>query len=305
MTWTHYRLVFRLESPLHIGWRKTGNLMQTRRYVPGKNLWAALTERLIWLAGLGNAPQAYRCVGEYLKACFRFGYLWPTYEGRTDEWQPHFPWDEPQGPEYWDYLYLDGTARTALAPERRTAAEGMLYEIEFISPYTREGHPVYLVGDLWVQTGMPSAIDLNSSTIPLPWEQALQRLQIGGERGYGWGRIQLAECRKNAPLTWPGWAWQGHEEAVVLHPLEQEGTRLPAHALAADFTNAAGHTEQALRGIRGEVEPWLGWEYQGSFRLSIARIMYEPGARIDRAPQSGEATLHSWGYLYQTPPSSS
>ena len=46
MAWQKYDLAFQLLAPLHIGYRKVGNLMQSRGYVPGKNLWAALTARL-------------------------------------------------------------------------------------------------------------------------------------------------------------------------------------------------------------------------------------------------------------------
>ena len=300
MAWEHYHLVFRLESPLHIGWRKAGNLMQTRRYVPGKNLWAALTAALVRRAGHGHDPGAYQAVGAELQRHFRFGYLWPAHGTRQSDglWAvptaPHFPWEEPQGPEYWDYLYLNGTARTAQDVATRAASEGMLHQVEFIAPYTREEQPVYLVGDLWARRDAPSEIHHNAATIPLPWEQALQRLQIGGERGYGWGRIRLVACRANTPFTWPGWSWQGQEDAVVLSPPEQDGTRLPAHALAVDFTD----TERAPHGLQGAVEPWLGWERTVTGgRLSQARIMYAPGTRLAAADASG-LTLSAWGYLY-------
>ena len=46
MTWTVYRVTWRLLAPMHIGWRKLGNMQQTRPYVTGRNLWGAFTARL-------------------------------------------------------------------------------------------------------------------------------------------------------------------------------------------------------------------------------------------------------------------
>ncbi len=297
MAWEHYRLVFRLESPLHIGYRKTGNLMQTRRYVPGKNLWAALTERIVWLAGQGDSAEAYQEVGRALKEHFRFGYLWPTYSGRMQGWQPHFPWDEDD-PAYWDFLYLDGTARTAQRPEVRTADEGSLHEVEFIAPYTRKGEPVYLVGDLWVKDDTPDQVSLNRAAIPLDWQKALQYLRIGGERTYGWGRIRLVELENRREsgedsgglqLWGNGWNWSEENGEVVIKG--EKDAHLPVHALAAQFND-----EPPVSKAEGPIEPLLGWELaeNGRYRLPEARIAYEPGAVVS---EGFEAVIAPWGYL--------
>ncbi len=312
MPWTHYRLVFRLESPLHIGWRKVGNLMQTRRYVPGKNLWAALTEGIVWRAGQGHDAEAYQHTGEALKQCFRFGYLWPARSSQDEHghWalptQPHFPWGATDL-AYWDYLYLDGIARTALDPGHRTSAEGTLHEVEFIAPYTREGAPVHLVGDLWVRQDLPACLQtccaaqlsdgLKQSI--LAWQTALQRLSIGGERGYGWGRVRLAACDVVPEPTWgTELSWQEVQGDVYLYAtaLANGPLHLPMHALAVDFHP----DEKAVPHVLGPVEPWLGWERtRAGYRLSKVRILYEPGARY-RA-DVGALWLHPWGMVYTKP----
>jgi hypothetical protein len=46
MTWTAYRVVFRVKTPLHIGDAKMGNVHYTRPYVTGRAIWGALTERV-------------------------------------------------------------------------------------------------------------------------------------------------------------------------------------------------------------------------------------------------------------------
>ncbi len=331
MTWTHYRLVFRLESPLHIGWRKTGNLMQTRGYVPGKVLWAALTVRLVEaFLGKANDSRVYRQVGETLTKCFRFGYLWPAAgtwnEHRWDPpTRPHFPWDP--GPEPWDYLYLNGAARTALEPIEHIAAEGMLHQIEYIAPYTREGKPVYLVGDLWVREEVQAccetakAKDPNNAlcgNIASKWQQALSILQIGGERGYGWGRGRLVQCKKTCQqhsttpctnsvhednqddssedtcqLSWgEPWVWKACSDQVLVglncQPSAQKSVPIPVHVLVENTTHAS-------LDIQGPIEPWLGWEHRkGRYTLSNALVMYTPGAHLTAART---LFLHPWGYL--------
>ena len=60
---TAYRLVFQIKSPLHIGWRRIGNLMQTQYYVPGRSFWGAVTANLTRWLGETN----YRKIGEWVK----------------------------------------------------------------------------------------------------------------------------------------------------------------------------------------------------------------------------------------------
>ena len=63
MTWTAYRVVFKLRSPMHIGCGKVGNVQRTRPYVIGRNFWGALTMRLTRDATQGSAVEKrqYEC----------------------------------------------------------------------------------------------------------------------------------------------------------------------------------------------------------------------------------------------------
>ena len=299
MTWTHYLLVFRLESPLHIGYRKVGNLMQTRPYVPGKNLWAALTVQLVRRVGQSNNADAYRKVGEALTKYFRFGYLWPAagiWNKTQNKWSPpttpHFPWPKEKDQGHWEYLYLNSTVHTAVENSTGTAAEGMLYHVEFIAPYTREGAPVYLVGDLWVQEEqLPEYISRVS--LRDAWQDALQHLQIGGERTYGWGHTFLVKKSETSKMSWGDeWTWENKDQVWITLPPE---SHLPTHALAVAFGN-----ELPLEKNSGLIEPWLGWEYRkpGTFHLSSVRIMYQPGTIIAEE-RNIPVILHAWGYLYR------
>ncbi|HEB77761.1 MAG TPA: hypothetical protein ENI90_04450, partial [Methylothermaceae bacterium] len=200
MIWTHHRLTFRLLSPLHVGHRKVGNLMETRRYVPGRVLWAALTARLTRDDHDGNRGDEYQRIGGLVRKHFRFGYLWPSLDGQT----PYFPWKHPD----FDYLFLGSYASTALDYRRSAALAGQLHETEFIAPRTRTDGPVFLLGNLWVKDSLPGDL--------ARWQVALERVQLGGERGYGWGRVRLAIEQDATQRTACGFDWQEKEQEIVL-----------------------------------------------------------------------------------------
>jgi len=263
MTWTHYRLVFRLLSPLHVGYRKVGNLMQTRTYVPGKVLWAALTARITRDDHDGSQGTKYRDIGELVQEYFRFGYLWPSLDGQM----PYWPWEHSD----FDYLLLASYASTALNYDRQAAEEGLLHETEYIASVARNGQPVYLVGDLWVREGdLPP--DLAN------WQRAFQNLQLGGERAYGWGRVRCCtdwQARRDETVGEHKWREQNGEAVLTI----KAGKKLTAHA------RAAGHG--AISGVVGAVEPLVGWERNNAsssnnpWRLSSAIVCWAPGSRVE------------------------
>jgi len=267
MPWTHYRLTFRLLSPLHVGYRRAGNLMQTRPYVPGRLLWAALTARLTRDAGHGGDAEAYQRIGRKVQQAFRFGYLWPAL-GEKDNPKAHpntlyFPWAHDD----FDYLLLGSVMSTALDPHQTTAHEGSLHEVEYLAPRSRDDRPVFLLGDLWVNNGAPKG-----------WKDALHHIQLGGERGYGWGRVALVDCKPSEGkrlVAVPAITWDEKADEVVLTTPQDEDKAvfLPAHALAA------GEGALPQSAVQGPLEVLVGWGwYEGRYGLSKAQVAYAPGA---------------------------
>ena len=170
MTWTPHRITFRLLAPLHIGWRKTGNLQQTRSYVTGRSFWGALTARLT-RDGIGND---YAAMGDAVDDQLAFTYLYPT---TCPTKVSLFPWGKTQ--EEFEWQFLHSYVSTAVNADN-AADESTLHETEFIAPRTRDDLPVYLLGYVFEKEGCK-----------LKWRDALKHLQFGGERGYGWGRVQV------------------------------------------------------------------------------------------------------------------
>ncbi len=255
MAWTHYRLKFRLISPLFVGFRRSGNLWETRRYVPGKVLWAALTARLTRDRGLGNRGEAYVTTGANVHGGFRFGYLWPSLDGA----EPYLPWEHAD----FDYQLLHSFVSTSVDVARSAALEGSLHETEYIAPRTRTGDPVYLVGDLWVASA--------SSITEHEWRSTLANLRLGGELKYGWGRVELTGCDP-ASEALGGFAvtYAGDQVRLSLG----SGQRITQHAYATGT--------EAVPGLSGSIEPLVGRERTptGYQLTQDVRIAYKPGCSV-------------------------
>jgi hypothetical protein len=266
---------------MHIGRGKVGNLQRTRPYVAGRNLWGALTARLTRDGHPQGKPdpQTYQDIGRKVHEELAFSYFYPTtdQDGAVDPW----PWDDG-----FRWRFLSTYASTALDYGTASAEEASLHEVECIVPHARKvqeqnpdgepsedkvAPPVYLIG--YVLQRQPAT---------LRWRSALKRLQIGGERGYGWGRVE--------PMGDPQPSSDAFSYDLDLskgRPLIHvpAGQHLLAHALAAD----PDRSDQAFPAgaVEGSVEPLVGRVTKPGkgfgTTFSQARICYAPGARATKA----------------------
>jgi hypothetical protein len=248
MTWTSYRVCLRVLSPIHIGWRKTGNLQQTRPYVTGKTLWGALTARLVRDRG----ENKYQEIGAEVDEKLRFTYFYPsTISDKVELW----PWDNP---DWFSWVYLGSYASTAI--EEKTAEEGTLHETEYIAPRTRDGKALCLIGYIIEKEGC----ELN-------WREALKRIQIGGERGYGWGRIELIDEPK---------------EEDTCFDCDHNGTGSSPQLTIPKDSPILAHTLADAFECIGRIETLVGREttekngFGGS--LSKAEVCWTPGSVVKR-----------------------
>ena len=265
MTWTAYQVSFRLLSPVHIGWRKLGNLQQTRPYLTGRTLWGALTSRLTREQNSSD----YEGIGKEVDKQLAFTYFYPSTNPPANS-STVKPWPWPA--ERWDefaWLYLGSYASTAL-DNGHSAEEGSLHETEYIAPCTRNGDQVYLVGYIFEQ-----------EDCSLQWKSTLGKLQIGGERSYGWGRTQLEKVRKL------------ENEQCFGYTIDREGNRpvltaptdmqLLAHTIVSDTDVSE---DNSGRGVA--IEPFLGRETRkGGFGASFPEpeICWVPGGNVKKDEQ--------------------
>jgi len=249
LEWRPYLVALRLISPMHIGWRKIGNVQQTRPYVSGRNIWGALTSRLVRDQGDSN----YEAIGRSVDEELRFTYFYPSFSPeKIDIW----PWGNSL--DYYSWNYLKSYVSTAL--NDKTAEDSALHETEFISPRSRKGCPVYLVGYLFER-----------EDCILRWKKALEQLQLGGERGYGWGRTQINSEPKLSDKCFD-------------HDILKNGSS-PTIKMT---TNACvlAHVLATSTNIKGCIEPLVGriTSERSGFggEISKANICWAPGSCIKK-----------------------
>lgn len=272
MSWQVYRLIFQIKSPLHIGWRKVSNLMQTRYYIPGRMFWGALTQSLTHWMGETD----YRKTGLLVQENLCFSYFFPA----EDPDLPLYPMHKPKGSYYGNYSSIDFekkfisiTASTAIANENNAAEEGSLHEIEYLKPSLNLGEPVFLVGHLFVQKKeeiMTEDNDVKIGDFSL-FHQIIASLRIGGERRSGFGCLEL--CIKNCQPVGDIFGYTFIEENQQCIVTVQKDSPLLAHALINGLS------------LKGTIEPLVSreWSNKGGpgRQLSLLGLCYIPGTLVN------------------------
>jgi len=280
MSWQVYEWKFRLKSPLHIGFHKIMHFFRTRPYVPGKLLWGTLTAKLTPMIGIND----YQKTGMFLKKAFRFGYLYPYVEGKL-----YIPLYTEEGLKFGDLKqndfeekFISSLASAAIDAESLTAEEGMLHEVEYINPYTTDdGKPVYLKGLLWLREFEENDIRLSRNNdeliiiynkISFNFKDPLSnRFQIGGERKYGFGLVELKEFNKISSNEFNEWSgkWDEEDEEVCISI--NSDNPIWSHLLYSNNIS-----------IKGNIEPLVGREWEaekGAGRKLISHgLFWTPGS---------------------------
>jgi hypothetical protein len=219
----------------------------TRPYVTGKTLWGALTARLV-RDGEGNN---YNDIGKKVDDELRLSYFYPsTSQDKVKLW----PWDNRDD---FNWKFMGSYVSTAIKGD--TAEEGSLHEIEYISPRTRDGSPVFLVGYVFEKSGCQ-----------LEWKDALKKIQLGGERGYGWGRVLLAAPPKKV-------------ETCFDRDIDISG---PSPSISVlNNESILGHAPIDGLKCKGDIEPLVGRETSNEKgfggHVSTSEVCYTPGAKVE------------------------
>lgn len=271
--WQMYCVIFRLRSPLHIGWNKIGNVQRTRPYVTGRTLWGALTMRMTrdeaYTKQQPTSARDYPVTGHWVHRNLAFTYLYPAIQkGQTNGsplYEVIWPWQEQ-----FAHRFLSSYASTALTHPAQSATEGTLHEVEFLSPTTIDtGEPVYLVGYMF------SHRDMNNRYNAI--QHALQRLQIGGERTYGWGRLELQDCISCTDMAL--------FSDIASVDVGKERPRLHIN----NDNQLLAHTNTTNIQAHGEIEPLVGREWRQSAEAKYSHVgqyvacngvCFAPGARV-------------------------
>jgi len=223
--WKKINVVFKLKSPLHIGYMpfKGSVVSPTRYYVPGRNLWGAVTKRIT--EHLCKVPKAgdYRNIGKQVMENFRFSYFY-LYDGKTI-YLPHYT---DKGMKYgnitkaeFEHRFIGSIVSTGIDDKTRTAKDKSLHEIEFINNRFREENgdikPVMIAGCIWIKKNAKIEIKrkeeetyqvkIESNGIFIDNFNTISELILGGESKYGFGHVLLdpttrVESSNLAPFKW-------------------------------------------------------------------------------------------------------
>lgn len=294
MTWRLFSWTFRLRSHLHIGYHKLPHLKKTRYYAGGRLIWAALTSKLTKLLSLND----YEKIGDYLRNVLRIGCLFPYTNGslflpRYTSEGLFFNCSDPISKDDFEKSFVSSMKSTAINPLSQTSEEEMLFEIEFIMPYTREkknelGRKTFLKGLVWIN--LDSKLDqikieiknneviINYKNIDINFQKELaNRLQIGGERTYGLGLIELldfSEIRKNQINEFPS-IWFSKNNEIYLKIKRNEAIWCPLL-----------YREDISYKIKGDLEPLVGrkWSKRSGAgnNLEFKGFIWKPGTIINQ-----------------------
>ncbi|HBB32788.1 MAG TPA: hypothetical protein DDZ80_11325 [Cyanobacteria bacterium UBA8803] len=281
MTWKAYRVVFKLKSPMHIGCGKIGNVQRTRPYVTGRVFWGALTMRLTRDATSGSATDSeqYEEFGKKVHKQLAYTYFYPAIKPENQDYEIQWLWkNESKNESQFRRRFLSSYASTALVYPQQAADEGLLHEVEFISPRTLDkGEQVYLVGYVF-----------EKEDCDIAWQEACQKLQMGGERGYGWGAVacqDIQEISETRLFNDDSLSWKEENEkiAIQLSTSQDKKGYILAHTVAES---------NSLTRLQGEIEPLVGREwrshnstnrYAGQHVEKFCDPCWVPGSVVERS----------------------
>lgn len=294
MTWQYLPLIYRVLSPIHIGYRSVGIVDRTRYYVLAKNFWAAAT------AGMTtkqyDRPKAvdYRTVGNLIQKHLRFTYFYLAIhspENTSTNLRFFLPEYRNKGTVYLEYpkreskdfevniepIFIGSYISAGLDYNRNAAMDAMLHEVEYLKPHVifqGECFDTYLVGGVWVNpetAEKDEGIRIKGSKVLKRDISVLDKLTVGGERGYGFGRLELTENRTDC-LGLSRWEVQeGSQNSLFIIPPNQT-TSILAHVKYEPRQN-----------YEGLLEPIVGreWNAERGAGRSIANgtVCIAPGGR--------------------------
>jgi len=280
MQWKCYKLIYKTISPIHIGYHTLGFIQRTRTYIPGKNIWAVITERLtrrLW-PDVQNKERPYENIGREVANSILPTYFYPAIE----EMKLLFPSASSSHlgiPASIEPLLMCSFGETAIDPSKLGAEEGSLHETEYIVNKI-DGKDVYFIGYLFLKEGARiNAKGIGWAEGEIVLKDLVKEIQVGGNRRYGFGRLSLKDCSEES------------KDIFSLYNIDLTNERPKVTNLNQD-TPLLAHTDvEKARYIQGDIEPLVGREWRqkksetnqgigAGHRLSQAKICWMPGSIV-------------------------
>lgn len=269
MAWRLYRVTYELQSPLHIGYHKIGNVQRTRYYVPARNIWGAVTEKLTrsGFTAPGAQEKNYLEIGKWVRTHCVFSYWFlRSSEGFL------FPNIQHDGVQYgslkegdFERRYLSAHVTTALDPATTSAETESLHEIEVLVANGGAGK-LSLTGWIFLDDEAITRLEGEQK-----WSRWLGELQVGGERRYGFGQLRI---RKEA--------WRSQDNGQIFDGYTARCEKDRPQVEVRGEKPFLAHTLAQGVSASGSIEPLVGRETDGSDRfgrrLTSAKVCWVPGS---------------------------
>ena len=316
MSWNVYRLVYRAMSPIHIGWHTLGYIKLTRHYIPGKNMWGAMTANLTRTYG-AKGINGYKEFGDLLKTKILTSYFYPA----SDPDKPLLPHFTKQGlcygvhtakddnyiVEEFERRFIGSFGQTAILPQSNTAEDESLHESEYISPCINEKEnrkPVFFVGYICIKKNiaLKDGRKIGWTTDDVCLMPAIRELFVGGDIKYGWGYLKLDNTteHKGCQEKMFGYEFVSNYDLPPRIKIPK-GCPIPAHL----------KVESDIK-VKGDIEPLVGREWRVSEnnrkesksgagqRITDAEICWMPGSVIDEEKKEKRTLeISDYGILRQ------
>ncbi len=206
MNW--YKLVFRQNQPIHIGYIDWGVVNETQIFIPGWTMWGALTKayNIYKKESLSNNQNLFETI-----TCF-----YPCFNSDGNEVLfPEYKYGEFYLGDYSEdkfrLEFVDVFVSTAVYSHSRQAVENSLHEIEYILPKSKKIKPKDSLKQLyWV--GLLGIKEENEQKIKNFLKEG-QKIFVGGEQKYGFGELELVKVERIDDLS----SW-GIEDDSSLEP---------------------------------------------------------------------------------------
>ncbi|MCK4258958.1 MAG: hypothetical protein KAX49_08270 [Halanaerobiales bacterium] len=279
-------------TKLHFGGLKLGVVELTKRFIPGKTLWGALTATLTREMNEFCSSDSYEKNGKILMKYFRFtncyikedeSVLVPTYMDSGLQYIkcPSDKNTEKISDYIFDQKFIGSYTSTAIDSETMTAKERTLHEIEYIKPKTR------FCGYLLFREEGYKCLNIEPERFERILNEKVGLQGLGGNRSRGFGKVKIKSkllevgdefmfFDRNSSIFKP---WRMNlnsiEPKIVLEPGNQNAL-LPIQIDAPI---------SSIMNFCGDIEPVVGRIWDSSRgagqKLSSPQIILSPGSRFN------------------------
>ena len=261
--WECKELVYELKSPLHIGTgQNLGIINRTRYYVPGKTMWGAFVANIGRKKGL-NSDKDWKKLGKFVENNMIFTYFYVYDKENNFVFRPMY---KKSGLVYgnisknkFESKYISSFASAAVEKNSGTASDGDLHEIELIKDNTSPGNSVYLKGYVFLNN---KSFNENEDYDKEIFLESIGKLQIGGERNYGYGKVLLDKNEET-------------KEVFGFKVIENSKSIRLNNFIFGHLINSFDYINE----FNGDIEPLVGYEFGGNTNYSGVGLI--PGSKVN------------------------